>query len=83
MTITLHRSLLPQPTEFAGVFAEFREKVESLADASDKAALLNGPDSANYKLAAEFLQGYKASTDLTPRVKRLQALVSFIREKKG
>jgi hypothetical protein len=79
--VTLHRVALPvAPADFARAFAEFREMVNRFESEEDKAALLNGADAVKFKRAAEFLAGYRgASTDLTPRVKRLAALLGFIR----
>jgi hypothetical protein len=78
--VVLHREVLGEAGPFARVFADFRQKVQELESAADRAAILQGPDGLRYKWASEFLDGYRgASTDLGPRTKRLEALLAFVR----
>ena len=77
--VVLHRDVLPTASEFASLFSNFYKRVDELGTATDKAPLLTGNHAAQYKRAAEFLEGYRASTDLSPRTKRLEALLGFVR----
>ena len=78
--VTLYRTELPEVSIFAARFKEFMEKVRVLDASSDKASLLTGHDGASFKRPMEFLESYRgASTDLTPRTKRLEALHAHFR----
>jgi hypothetical protein len=78
--VVLHPDKLPeQPAEFAATFTMFRERVDQLSKAEDKAELLQGDNAANYKLPNDFLEAYRgASTDLSQRSKRLEALLKSL-----
>lgn len=78
--VVLHPDKLPkQPAELAATFAMFRERVDELSQAEDKAKLLKGDNAANYKFPNDFLEAYRgASTDLSQRSKRLEALLKFL-----
>lgn len=76
--VVLHRDVLPEPAVFAAEFADMRAKTDELKETHDKAPLLTGPDAARYKIADEFLLASGgASTDLKPRERRLEALLSY------
>jgi hypothetical protein len=78
--VVLHRDSLPDARDFANLFREFREKTAEIEASPDNTVLLQGPEGAKYRHAAEFISGYRgASTDLGPRAKRLEALLGFIR----
>jgi hypothetical protein len=73
--VALHRADLPDAGTFSVSLKGFIEKVKALDASSDKAALLTGEDGESFKLPMDFLESYRgASTDLTPRQKRLEAL---------
>jgi hypothetical protein len=80
--IALHPNKLPNVPEFATKFQEFMSRVKEL-DAMDdgaKAKRLTQPGGDAYRLPLDFLQASKgASTDLTPRARRLDALVAFLK----
>jgi hypothetical protein len=78
--VTLHRNVLPEGAAFAAIFADFKNKVDEIEATENPDPLLNGPNARKYKRASDFLQGFRgASTDLTPRAKRLDALLAFVR----
>ncbi|OWK36341.1 hypothetical protein FRUB_08904 [Fimbriiglobus ruber] len=76
--VSLHMGKLPLAPDLARKFVTFKEAVDTFNDSTEKAILLSGVDAAKYKLAEEFLQGYRANTDYTPRLKRQQALLAYI-----
>jgi Protein of unknown function DUF262 len=79
--VVLKRDVLPEPEVFAAIFAEFRKRVEELEHTEVKTALLTGAQKDSYRRANEFLEAYRgASTDLTPRTKRLEAMLNYVRE---
>jgi len=78
--VVLHRDQLPKPAECATKFADMIAKVDELKEAGEKRTLLAEPDADSYKIADEFLVASGgASTDLTPRQRRLEALLAYIR----
>jgi hypothetical protein len=78
--VILHRELLPAAPEFAVLCSEFFTKVKELQDLEDITPLINGNHGLKYRRAAEFLSGYQgASTDLAPRIKRLESMLAFLR----
>lgn len=78
--VVLHRGELPDVPISAEQLKDFMEKVRTLDTSDSKAALLTGGDAAAFKRPMEFLESYRgASTDLTPRSKRLGALRAFFR----
>jgi hypothetical protein len=80
--VILHREELPDATEFAAIFAEFRQRVEELQQSQDKAALLTGASADRFRFPSDFLDAYRgASTDLAPRTKRLEALLNYVRRR--
>jgi hypothetical protein len=80
--VALHRDRITDAPQFAAFFADFMSKVrelDSLEDPAAHAARLTQPGGEDYRRPLEFLQASKgASTDLGPRVKRLDALLSAI-----
>lgn len=76
----LFRDELPHVYSFAVTLKDFMEKVKLLDTSDNKAALLTGEGAAALKRPMEFLDAYRgASTDLTPRTKRLDALRAFFK----
>lgn len=79
--VVLHRELLPEATEFAELFALFRRRVDELDKAEDKTPLLTGENAVLFRRPSEFLNYFRgASTDLVPRSRRLESLLSFVQE---
>jgi len=77
--VVLHREALPDAGRFAKLFAAFRERVDELANAIDKPQLLDGPNKKVFGRAEAFLEASRgASTDLSPRQKRLDALMGHL-----
>jgi hypothetical protein len=83
--IVLHGEELPDPADFATIFSSFKVLVDRLGD--DKAAPAPTPGSAAAKALARaeaFLQASRgASTDLSPRQKRLDALRGHLEDLKA
>jgi hypothetical protein len=78
--IVLHGAELPDASSFAARLKDFMKKMKLLDSSEDKAALLTGEKAAALKRPMEFLEAYRgASTDLSPRTKRLNALRAFFR----
>ena len=59
--VVLHRDRLPDPSRFAAIFADLREKVEQLKGAEDRASLLTGDKTAKYDIANTFLEDRKST----------------------
>lgn len=78
--VVLYRAELPEVPSFAARLKDFMEKTRVLDASDNKAALLTGEGGAAFKRPMEFLEAYRgASTDLTPRAKRLEAMRAFFR----
>jgi Protein of unknown function DUF262 len=79
--VTLHRRRLGTATVFATKFASFMEKVRELdaMEPETRATKITRTGGEPYRHPLEFLQASKgATTDLTPREKRLTALLSSV-----
>jgi hypothetical protein len=80
--VVLHRDKASDAGEFAPSFEGFMTKVKELESMTDEARAerLASAGGRAYKLPLEFLQATKgASTDLTPRAKRLAALAASLK----
>ncbi len=79
--VVLHRSELCPPEKFASVFQRFRQLVDELKSAENPSEFLVGEHADDYRIASKFLDAFGgASTDLTPRNDRLDALLAFVRK---
>lgn len=80
--VVLHRTKLPEAANFAAIFMSFMMKakeLDAMDDPSVRSARITEAGGEAYRLPLEFLQASKgASTDLSPRSKRLDALLASL-----
>ena len=80
--VVLHRHELGIPEEFATIFEQFRKLVDELKSVENTTPLLTGENADDYAMAMKFLVAFGgASTDVTPRNDRLDALMAFVRKR--
>jgi hypothetical protein len=80
--VILHRPALPDARRFADLFADFWACVKQISQEDDQSQLFSGESAALYQAASKFNEANKgATTDLTPRAKRLDAILDYIRRR--